>query len=356
MPSDAPISVDFVDSVPFTPLKSAAKSPAPTTSQATNTRSKARNSSKQRAKQVPTSPGPAKPGRTTPPYSAVPKFTETAFAGATFHASPAPSSLPMPSFLAKAMDSPGVKENDRANQEPSPPVTDSEAPTPQRRTGEEKPGAGDSPLDLLFRAQRAEQERARRASSANVANVRPGPFSPPLQTISPQAPRTLPPKPHSNHDRRPSNQPSHSGISTQELDGTPGRPIGPAFSTPYIDRIRAIRPAEKTAYSTHSPPQSNGSPADRSAELMNFLGIKPPTAPVLDLQINSTSASTSASYQIPTNAMTHASRVTVSTSSTTIISGRSPEVDRLEDTLRKALKLGTQNLATVPATHTHRSS
>ena len=129
--ADVPFPMDFSNGhgTPQTPRKSASNSPAPN-SQAGTQKSKSRTANKPRPKQVSTSPGPAKNGRSTPPHSAVPKTgTSAAFAGATFHASPAPSSLPIPSFLAKALDSPGLKVSCFSRPtSPSPPLPSSPPP------------------------------------------------------------------------------------------------------------------------------------------------------------------------------------------------------------------------------------
>ncbi len=110
--TDVPFPMDF-NGKPHTPQKSASNSPAPNL-QHSNQKTKPRNNNKHRPKNVSTSPNPAKQDRSTPPHAIAPKSASaTAFAGATFHASPAPSSLPIPSFLAKSLDSPGLKEASR---------------------------------------------------------------------------------------------------------------------------------------------------------------------------------------------------------------------------------------------------
>lgn len=311
MAADVQFPVDFGYGTPFTPLKSASNSPAPATL-TPNSKPKPRNGNKARPKNVSTSPRPPRQGQNTPPNTGLAKPTSaTAFAGATFHASPAPSSLPIPSFLAKAMESPRIKsDTEPASQEPSPPPTDSEAPTPQQlpSASASKQARDESPLDFFFRADREEKERAQRANSANIALANAiGPFSPPNQTQSPHGPNTMPYNPHArrssihqspaapNSDRQ--NQanrnlaPNHgnrygsaqrnsaSGISTLELDGTPGRPMGPAFSTPYQDRIRAARSNDRqgSRLSANAPQQATA--AERSEALKKFLALGPASPP-----------------------------------------------------------------------------
>ncbi|KAH8909583.1 hypothetical protein BR93DRAFT_400532 [Coniochaeta sp. PMI_546] len=289
MPSELPFPIEMPNSngSPFaTPQKSASNSPAPHSQpQSVNVRPKARNGNKPRPKSgfAPPSPGPTKPP------------TATAFAGATFHASPAPSSLPIPSFLAKAMDSPQVKDSGRANQQPSPPLSDSEAPTPRQPSVlAREVTREESPLDFLFKKDRDEKEQARRASFANVRTYPPGPYSPPNNYVqSPPQPKTVPNKPPTTLPRRDLLQRNSSTgrISTTELDGTPGRPMGPAFSTPYAERMRAARSGDKQAERTSSAmPQApsqrfaqqpqTADVGDRTEALKRFLAVGSPSPPV----------------------------------------------------------------------------
>lgn len=222
------------------------------------------NGSKQRSRKQPrpvknnnnqpTSPESGRPGRqTTPPQTATKPGSLSAFAGATFHASPAPSALPLPSFLSRtSTESPSFKTNDVA-QEPSPP-TDTEAPTPSHRSS--GPVSQDSPLDFMFRAHRQEIERKRRESSTGPRPTVPNIASP--LAYSPFEPRSLPKPsnlPQNNHNH-PQTQPRYrpSGIASDELDGTPGRPILPAFATPYQERMKAAR-----SNSTRSAPVQQAS-------------------------------------------------------------------------------------------------
>jgi hypothetical protein len=213
-----------------------------------------------------TSPEPDHPHKqtATPQRAASASFNKgpsMAFAGATFHASPAPSALPMPSFLSKPGTSPSASRSMPAIvQQPSPPATDTEVPTPYRPS----PGvtSSESPLDFMFRAHRQEKERQR----GGPANSTPPAFSPfaaiERATSSSQSRPT------------PTRRISH-GISSEELDGQAGQPTGPAFSTPYQDRIKAAR-ANPSHSSPHNlQPQQQATPradADDATEaLKKFL-------------------------------------------------------------------------------------
>lgn len=335
-------NMDYGDGSPLTPQKLATRSPAPG-SQPNNARSsKQRTANKQRQKQGTISPAPTKPARTTPPQSAAPKpIGAAAFAGATFHASPAPSSLPIPSFLAKALDSPALKDAGRISQEPSPPPTDSEAaPTPKHRSLVPDVAREESPLDVFFRADRAEKERARRASSANVLASNPGPFSPPVESKSPQEPRTLPGG-VGGYLRKPTLQRNTSGgISSSELDGTPWKPMGPAFSTPYQDRIRAAaRSIDKpSGPATPSRVAAQQTSDDRSERLKKFLAVSTnpgPAQPTNPAAPPQTSTSISPNWAAP-SAQPIQPTMPYSLGTT---DGRPSELLHMEDSLRRMLKI-----------------
>ena len=198
--------------------------------------------------------------------------TPAIFAGSTFHASPAPSALPMPSFFSRShSDSPTSKPTPAPlalNQEPSPPSSDSEdTHTPPLLSRNEE-----SPLEFFFRADRAEKARTHRANSVSaITAVPPAPFSPPHDS-APQGQNTVPRAAGPTfQSKRPhiSQRSTAPGISSTELDGNPGQPLGPAFSTPYQDRIRAARPSSNSAQATPSTAQNRD--LDPSEALKRFL-------------------------------------------------------------------------------------
>ncbi|KAM5353767.1 hypothetical protein ACJ41O_000417 [Fusarium nematophilum] len=256
---------------PRTPQKGAGTdSPA---AQGNHTHSKQRsrtsnNNNKPRNKNAPNSPESARPGRHTPPHqsSSMKSSAAPAFAGATFHASPAPSALPLPSFVTRSStESPSANRTSRdVVQEPSPP-TDSEAPTPSHQ---DAPAVQESPLDFMFRAHRQEKERQRSGSSSSfrpsgLANDSPSSGSP-FEPASAPKPSTLP------QTARSQTRFNSTGIDIAELNGTPGRPMGPAFSTPYQERIKAAR----SNSSTKQPPsqlRADSMPEDPTEALKKFL-------------------------------------------------------------------------------------
>lgn len=365
MPSEALFQIEL--SGPLTPQKSASNSPVPSAAQSSNSaKPRARNgngsnnNNKSRAKQQTTtsstSPAPTRQARQTPPQTAPPRpALAAAFAGSTFHASPAPSSLPIPTFL-KGLDSPGIKDTGRSSQEPSPPATDSEAPTPRHRQIETDISRQESPLDLFFRADRAEKERARRASIANivVASTGPGLCSPPVAAQSPHEPRTVPNGFGTARTRRPLPQRNPStGIPSHELDGTPGMPIGPSFSTPFGDRIRAARSNDKPATPTQQTqpaqqtPQQQHPTTDASQRLKAFLsvGSAAPATGHQNQPLASPTRTTLSEFSSPARTQQYPQPMATPTRQE---HARPANILSMEDTLRRVLKMDGLNLGTAP--------
>ena len=126
-----------------------------------------------------------------------------------------------------------------------------------------------SPLDLFFKADREEKARARSASSTqNTVGVT-GPFHPP---ISPRNSQTPPAASNLSNQRYGlASRSSSSGVFSFEPDSpnTPDSVYGPAFSTPYSERINAARAA---TIPSKSPGKSIASdPLDRSELLKAYL-------------------------------------------------------------------------------------
>ncbi|KAF4633208.1 hypothetical protein G7Y89_g4914 [Cudoniella acicularis] len=256
--------------------------------QENGSRQKSRN--KNRPKNVMTSPAVKINDRSTPPLtgaqsagmpsSAKPINTPSSavYAGATFHASPAPSALPIPSFYSKSVpDSPSVRGLKSVKESSSPGLSQSPSP-PVASTSVNKFDREESPLDFFFKADREEKERARSASSANMTGTASSPFQPPSQY-----PRTSQTPPVSNSQnpahREHASKNSAGGMFAMELDGpfNPSTPFGPAFSTPYSERINAARTATTPAH------DDSQQPLDRSEALKAYLfsehTISPPGAP-----------------------------------------------------------------------------
>ncbi|KAG0156661.1 hypothetical protein PDIDSM_3842 [Penicillium digitatum] len=160
-----------------------------------------------------------------------------AYAGPTFHASPAPSALPMPSFFSKS----GLDAN------LIPPIeTDSD----DAEGEEHKP----SPLDFLFKA--AVQARDQKSTSSPEVNK---------VLLSPQTePRAV----RLNRD----------GVFSFEMGNSEysrNSQIGPSFAPSYQDRMNALRPSA-------TPQSSDMSEEERrikTEELKHLLLNPPPQKP-----------------------------------------------------------------------------
>lgn len=194
-----------------------------------------------------------------------------AFAGATFHASPSPADLPIPSFLKSNSESPMVRKTRGVVPQPSPPATDSEAPTPYRPASASQ--HRESPLDFMFRAHREEKARQYSDNTAGPASLLAGVMSPPHHTDTPLSPSSS----NLAQNRRAYSRQSSGGVEIFELDGTGSQQLGPPFSAPYQDRINAARsfasgpPAAHTT-SQHTPSANSSTTAeDPTAALKRFL-------------------------------------------------------------------------------------
>ncbi|PQE11915.1 proteophosphoglycan 5 protein [Rutstroemia sp. NJR-2017a BVV2] len=240
-------------------------------------------------KNVQNSPPTTKADRTTPPLTAAQSTTKppsarpiqtpsaAAYAGSTFHASPAPSALPMPSFYSKSVpESPRTKSG--SGMMDIKPSTDEVSQTPSSvQSFSKTPRIEESPLDLFFNADKREKAEKMRAQSANsVPTASMGPFNPPLTSpgstiVTPQHVN------QTNTTNASSSRASASGLFAMELDGpsNSGMPLGPAFSTPYHERINAARKTSSPLQSQKASPNKPQSPLDRSEALKAYLFSQP---------------------------------------------------------------------------------
>jgi hypothetical protein len=278
--------------------------------------SKPRSKGKNRLKNAAASPAASKNDRSTPPLAGkqsgamatttglISTPSAAAYAGPTFHASPAPSALPIPSFYSKSVpDSPGIKGLQAQKDEASSSGVDSPTPPPAK-IATTQPRREESPLDFFFKADREEKARARSASSIHGTLSESGPFPPPSDS------------PLNKHDNPSTGSQSRtrgthfSGGSTSalfamELDGanSPGKPYGPAFSTPYNERINAARSSLTSFQSPSQKSQVQPQSTDRSEALKAYLfSTQTRSPPVTRSDDFSNPISSPADQAIPGNA------------------------------------------------------
>lgn len=132
---------------------------------------------------------------------------------------------------------------------------------------------------------------------------------------------------------------SAAGISTMELDGTPGRPMGPAFSTPYHDRIRAARSNENQGGRSPTAVHQHGAPVARSEALKKFLALGSASPSELSYANGPRRPSTSTSQDLFSDAtLPHARQAGIASPSKQD-SDQSQELQQMEANLRRILKL-----------------
>ncbi len=151
---------------------------------------------------------------------------QQAYAGPTFHSSPAPSALPIPSFYSKSMPAvpsiktPDIAEESETQEEPEAATEDNAAA--QKDAAKERES---TPLDFLFNAARqaraAPQAESPVSRSANLSAYGDSPLN-----RSP-APR----------------EGGTESVFPFELEGNASHinSIGPAFATPYKERLNDMR-------------------------------------------------------------------------------------------------------------------
>ena len=148
-----------------------------------------------------------------------------AYAGPTFHASPAPSALPMPSFYSKSMPSiASTKIPDNVEESESHQVAEVQAEDDAASQMGDAEKRESTPLDFLFEAARLARDTPRAESPASrSANLSASEDSPIKRSAAPRE--------------------GGETVFPFELDGTgPSvNSICPAFATPYKERISDLR-------------------------------------------------------------------------------------------------------------------
>jgi hypothetical protein len=149
-----------------------------------------------------------------PTVAATPSKRSTAYAGPTFHASPAASSLPIPKLFTRSAQRPRSQvESSSSSDTGSSPISSPPSPTPVSPSrGPVEAPRQESNLDFLFRVDR--EERARKNGQNPTSPL----SSPPFPAIPPVHHK------HASHG-------SIDAVSRIELDGTPQ---GPAVAPPNL--------------------------------------------------------------------------------------------------------------------------
>lgn len=158
-----------------------------------------------------------------------------AYAGPTFHSSPAPSALPIPSFYSKSMPAvpsnktPDIVEEVDTPAQPQTVTHDGAAVETEVATKRES-----TPLDFLFEAARQARETPQAGSPASRSvNL----------SVSGDSPLNRSPAPRES---------GSESVFPFELDGNVSQTslLGPAFATPYKERINALRSASASPSTT----------------------------------------------------------------------------------------------------------
>jgi hypothetical protein len=166
-----------------------------------------------------------------------PARSQAAYAGPTFHASPAPSALPVPKFFSKSVPGTSTQPSlqSRLENEVEEASPGHSPPSPPAALLAEPSRHEDSPLDLLFKADRA--EKARRGSGLFTPNGKQNQAAQAGQLLPNGTPKTADPSHHSRH----SSTGSSKGLFMMELDGgaaVPPRPT-PAVTAPASRSVTA---------------------------------------------------------------------------------------------------------------------
>lgn len=197
------------------------------------------------------------------PHSNTPQHKDNAaYAGPTFHASPAPSALPIPSFFSKSLPESGLAPTLEADSDTAEVGPDTET-TPSKPRARPQPVNEEvkaTPLDFLFKA-------AVQARSSN-------PMGSPETTNRVRSPQTDS-KALNNHNATP------GGMFAFEMDNSEharASPIGPSFATPYQDRMSAYRSASSPSQPQLSEEQRQAKNAELKHLLLNPRPQKPPSS------------------------------------------------------------------------------
>jgi hypothetical protein len=211
--------------------------------------------------------------------------SKPAYAGPTFHASPAASALPLPKFFSKSVPSATTQssmqarleqESDKSDKTDSPPLSDAipVIPTPPRHE--------ESPLDILFKADKDEKAKRQSFGALTTPTAKPAtpqvnseprpnqPGSPAWASIYPQ------------HHRRQLSNGAGKGMFMMELDGG-SAPIQNGPPPVPAERMSSVRSATAPSAIPQSAPSmrhtSNNPPSSELMYLSPYHGNSMPVLP-----------------------------------------------------------------------------
>ncbi len=186
-------------------------------------------------------------GSNTTPSRPLGTPPKQAYAGPTFHASPAPSALPIPRFFSKSVPEPASSNGlQRKLEESSSDASDS-SPTPvaTQMAGQQQ-AREESPLDIFFRADR--EEKAKVKNSTPLATPLRGTSST-TNSLSPSPPSNLP-SPFEGSSRQHSRHPtggSAGDMFALEMDGGDVPNKKAVSAAPHAQGDRKNAPRSNTA-------------------------------------------------------------------------------------------------------------
>lgn len=193
------------------------------------------------------SPQPSQPQRVTSQASSATPIKQ-AYAGPTFHASPAASTLPMPKFFSKSMPSQAAASGLQARLEAEHEGSESSTSESERPPFPPSPAAPfareQSPLDLFFNAHRAERARQHSSDIGLTASNSTSQLS--LEQLGSGTPHTPPyPRPSQPQSRQSNATPSGKEMFMMELDGAGEHDESdvPGPRVPFKDRINPTKAA-----------------------------------------------------------------------------------------------------------------
>jgi hypothetical protein len=191
------------------------------------------------------------------------KDNAAAYAGPTFHASPAPSALPIPSFFSKSFPESDLAptletDSDSAEMEPDLETTPSKPRSARPHTVATTQEAQPTPLDFLFKA----AVQARTANTMNSPEPAPRVHSPQTDSQKLQA--------LSKH--------TPGGMFPMDLESERARasPIGPSFAPSFQDRLNAFRSSSSPSQSPSPAPAITTQEQNRmKTEQLKYMLLNP---------------------------------------------------------------------------------